>query len=63
MISVTLMKLRYEREFGSRGINIYEMKKYTTTIQFSTIRQWEQDELRTMLSTVSSLQSHLLSKL
>ena len=38
-------------------------EKITTTIQFSTIRQWEQDELRTMLSTVSSLQSHLLSKL
>lgn len=35
----------------------------TTAIQFSAIRQWEQDELRSMLSTVSSLQYHLSAKL
>ena len=34
-----------------------------TAIEFSEIRQWEQDELRSMLSTVSSLQSHLSAKL
>jgi CBS domain-containing protein len=34
-----------------------------TAIEFSEIRQWEQDELRSMLSTISSLQSHLSEKL
>ena len=35
----------------------------TTEINFSSIRKWERDELKTMLSTVQALQSHLLSKL
>ncbi|MCG7335893.1 DUF294 nucleotidyltransferase-like domain-containing protein [Sporosarcina sp. ACRSM] len=38
-------------------------EEITTAIEFSAIRQWEQDELRSMLSTVSSLQSHLAAKL
>ena len=35
----------------------------TTEINFSSIRKWERDELKTMLTTVHALQSHLLSKL
>lgn len=38
-------------------------KKSTTEINFSSIRQWERDELKTMLMTVHALQSHLLAKL
>ena len=35
----------------------------TTEINFSSIRKWERDELKTMLTTVQALQSHLLAKL
>ena len=38
-------------------------EKITTEINFSAIRRWERDELKTMLDTVHSLQSHLFSKL
>lgn len=35
----------------------------STEVKFSSIRQWERDELKTMLKTIQSLQSHLLAKL
>ncbi|WP_342514957.1 DUF294 nucleotidyltransferase-like domain-containing protein [Sporosarcina sp. FSL K6-1522] len=38
-------------------------EKITTEIQFESLRQWERDELRTMLTTVHTLQTHLLAKL
>lgn len=38
-------------------------ERSTTEISFSSIRRWERDELKTMLATVHSLQSHLLAKL
>lgn len=38
-------------------------EKSITEINFSSIRQWERDELKTMLTTVHNLQSHLLAKL
>ena len=38
-------------------------EKITTEIQFESLRQWERDELRTMLTTVHALQAHLLAKL
>jgi len=34
-----------------------------TEIKFSSVRRWEQDELRMMLNTARSLQAHLLAKL
>ena len=38
-------------------------EKSPTKIEFSSIRRWERDELKTMLKTVQSLQAHLLAKL
>ena len=38
-------------------------EKSPTKIEFSSIRRWERDELKTMLKTVRSLQTHLLAKL
>lgn len=38
-------------------------ERSTTEIKFSSIRRWEREELKTMLATVHSLQSHLLAKL
>lgn len=35
----------------------------TTSIKFHNLRRWEQDELKTMLKTVHTLQMHLLKKL
>jgi len=38
-------------------------EEITTEIKFALLRRWEQDEIKTMLNTTRSLQSHLLAKL